>query len=63
MQNLKEDWSKENCYYCNGSGQICDYGFGEDFYDIKECKKCNGTGIIYKTPKGRHVEYPGGRFV
>jgi hypothetical protein len=24
---------------------------------------CNGNGMYWITPKGRHVEWPGGRFV
>jgi hypothetical protein len=40
-----------------------DYGCGEDFYGEKECRDCNGTGNLFRSPKGALAKYPGGPFV
>lgn len=45
-------WTEIQCSDCGGHGQICDYGNGEDFYGAKECRICNGSGRIFKSPKG-----------
>ena len=60
---FNEGWHEEICFGCGGHGMVSDYGNGEDFYGAKECKTCGGKGKIWLTPKGRHVEYPGGKFV
>jgi len=56
-------WRRERCYACAGAGMESDYGCGMDFYGPKECCSCNGAGAYWITPQGRHVEFPGGRFV
>ncbi len=58
-----EGWKRERCGSCDGYGIVSDYGCGDDFYGAKECDACWGSGINWRTPKGRHVLYPGGRFV
>jgi hypothetical protein len=59
---LTKGWKQEMCGACNGYGLVSDYGLGGDFYGPKECEHCC-SGYYWVTPKGRHVEYPGGRFV
>jgi hypothetical protein len=59
----QEGWRRESCCMCNGTGMTSDYGCGDDFYGPKECGSCNGNGAYWVSPKGRHVEFPGGRFV
>ncbi len=59
----KPGWTRERCGVCSGHGVVSDYGNGEDFYGPKECDACEGIGQVWKTPKGRYVAYPGGRFV
>ena len=59
----REGWRRERCFMCNGTGMTSDYGSGEDFLGPIECRCCNGSGAYWITPKGRHVEFPGGRFV
>jgi DnaJ-class molecular chaperone len=59
----QEGWRREHCYACCGTGMTSDYGCGEDFYGPKECTTCNGNGMYWITPKGRHVAWPGGPFI
>lgn len=54
---LDKGWKHESCGVCSGSGLIGTFG-GPD-----ECRSCNGAGSVWRTPKGRYVEYPGRRFV
>ena len=57
----QQGWKTESCY-CIG-GHVCHYTLdGSDFLGEKECDSCGGKGYYYITPKGRHVEYPGGPF-
>lgn len=56
-------WKTETCISCRGTGQVADYGNGEDFYGPKECDFCFGKGSYWVTPKGRHVAWPGGPFI
>lgn len=56
-------YKRVQCHNCGGHGLVSDYGMGDDFYGAKKCKTCNGSGSIWRTPKGRYVEYPGGKFV
>ncbi len=53
-------WKFEACGVCRGYGIVS--GYGED-PGPEECRSCNGRGTVWRTPKGRYVEYPGGRFV
>jgi hypothetical protein len=57
----KRGWKQKVCTACNGTGTVCDYGNGEDFYGPKECDGCC-AGHYWITPAGRHVQYPGGPF-
>ena len=34
------------CGSCDGYGQVCDYGNGNDFYGAKECRVCSGSGLV-----------------
>lgn len=60
---IQQGWRREPCCMCNATGMTSDYGCGEDFYGPKECPCCNGAGAYWITPKGRHVEFPRGRFL
>ncbi len=55
-------WKTESCGRCGGHGVVSIYS-DTDFEGPGECYKCSGSGICWRTPKGRYVEYPGGRFV
>jgi hypothetical protein len=57
-----EGWCWERCVHCGGHGLVSDYGRGCDFYGAKECNGCRGTGVQWRTPRGRYVLYPGGPF-
>jgi hypothetical protein len=57
-----EGWRCERCAGCGGHGLVSDFGCGEDFYGAKECDCCAGTGVQWRTPRGRYVLYPGGPF-
>lgn len=59
---IKKGYRPFGCSICNGTGQVADYGNGEDFYGPKECSRCGGNGQYWLTPGGRHVLYPGGSF-
>jgi hypothetical protein len=59
----RQGWRRESCFMCNATGLVSDYGCGEDFYGPEECRSCNGAGAYWITPRGRHVEFPGGRFL
>jgi hypothetical protein len=64
MQTVVEWFRKrERCFACNATGMTSNYGSGEGFLGPIECRSCNGVGAYWITPKGRHVEYPGGRFL
>lgn len=55
-RELPVGWHTEKCCRCTG-GVVwlgLDGGPGE-------CQYCN-SGIVFVTPKGRHVLYPGGPF-
>ena len=56
-------WTQISCITCGGHGVVADYGNGEDFYGAAECRDCNGSGSVWKSPTGRIAQYPGGRFV
>ena len=62
QQLIANGWKQQTCEFCRGTGQECDYGNGEDFYGPKECSNCGGGGSYWLTPKGRHIQYPGGPF-
>jgi DnaJ-class molecular chaperone len=58
------DWTSRKCPNCEGHGQVCEYSFGGgDFEGPAECKDCNGTGQIWKSPRGALAQYPGGKFL
>jgi DnaJ-class molecular chaperone len=57
------EWTRVPCHNCAGHGLLPDYGCGEDFYGEKECRDCNGTGNLFRSPKGALAKYPGGPFV
>jgi DnaJ-class molecular chaperone len=59
---LAEGWQRVSCFNCHGTGQVSNYGYGEDFYGPEECDVCRGNGQHWITPKGKHVIYPGGPF-
>jgi len=54
----QQGWHRVTCCMCNATGMT--YG---DFLGPTECRSCAGNGAYWISPKGRHVEYPGGRFV
>jgi len=54
---LAKGWKHETCGCCVNGVRADDTG------GPAECRNCNGTGNVWITPKGRYVEYPGGRFV
>ena len=60
----RDGWTEVACDNCDGHGVVADYGaFGLDFEGPRECPHCNGSGIVWKSPKGRLFEYPGGRII
>jgi hypothetical protein len=54
-------WRREPCCDCGGHGLVSVYS-SEDFLGAGECRTCNGTGAIWKTPHGRLRNKPGGAF-
>jgi hypothetical protein len=58
----QQGWHRARCCMCVG-GMTSAYGWNGDFLGPTECKSCAGNGAYWITPKGRHVEFPGGRFV
>ena len=54
-------FKKVTCFKCLGYGQVAAYSLG-DFDGARECETCNGSGVVYKTPKGRYVKWIGGPF-
>lgn len=48
-------WSREPCYDCNGGMRGVELP--------EECSTCNGTGYLWRTPKGRLKAWPGGPFL
>lgn len=59
---FNKGWEIIRCPTCNGYGVVSNYSM-YDFEGAKFCNTCEGAGKIWKTPKGRHVEFPGGKFV
>jgi hypothetical protein len=60
----QQGWRRERCCMCSGTGMESAYSAdGSDFLGPTECTSCNGNGMIWITPKGRHAEFPGGRFL
>lgn len=58
------NWTQQKCHDCSGHGLISDYSYdGHEFEGPAECRTCNGTGTIWRSPKGSLAQYPGGRFV
>jgi hypothetical protein len=57
----QQGWQREKCGACSGYGMVSSYS-AFDFEGPEECNSCGGTGINWKTPKGRYVLYPGGPF-
>ena len=56
-----EGWRCEKCGSCGGHGLVSSYSWN-DFEGAEECKSCCGNGVVWRTPKGRYVAYPGGPF-
>jgi hypothetical protein len=56
-----EGWRRERCGNCGGHGMVSSYGWN-DFLGPEECDHCGGTGVQWRTPRGRYVLYPGGPF-
>jgi hypothetical protein len=55
-----EGWKQESCGVCShGMVSSCSWN---DFLGPEECRSCGGTGTVWRTPKGRYVQYPGGPF-
>jgi hypothetical protein len=52
---------RESCGCCVAA-MVSDYGWDSDFLGPKECDSCGGNGMVWVTPRGRHVLYPGGPF-
>ena len=59
----QEGWRRERCFMCNGAGMQSAYGADGDFLGPEECSSCNGNGAYWISPRGRHLEFPGGRFI
>ena len=62
----KAGWTEVICDDCRGYGVVSLYSYsssGSDFEGAGECTRCNGSGYIWKSPAGRLVEYPGGKFL
>ena len=57
-------WTEVKCWNCGGYGQASSYSLdGSDFLGTDECKTCNGSGRVFRSPKGRFAKWPGGPFV
>jgi DnaJ-class molecular chaperone len=64
MNTKQKKWTNRTCDSCSGHGQVSAYSFGGgDFEGPDECKDCNGTGMIWRSPNGALAQYPGGPFV
>lgn len=59
---MKEGWTQIQCSSCDGHGLASSYG-GGDFLGADECCDCNGSGYIWRSPKGALAQWPGGPFV
>jgi DnaJ-class molecular chaperone len=63
-EHIANGWTTQKCDNCDGKGQIPVYTYaGMDFCGPKECRDCNGSGRIWKSPKGKLFSYPGGKFL
>jgi len=51
------DWKYIERYSCDGFGVVDGYDAGP-----LECKVCGGLGHLWRSPKGRLADYPGGPF-
>lgn len=57
-------WTQRRCDSCGGHGQVSSYTIdGGDFNGADECRDCNGSGVIWRSPKGSLAQYPGGPFI
>lgn len=57
-------WTQIKCFDCDGHGQVSSYTCdGMDFNGPEECYSCNGSGLIYRSPKGSFAQWPGGPFI
>lgn len=57
-------WREIVCWDCGGHGQSSSYSIdGGDFLGADECRTCNGSGRVFRSPKGRFAQWPGGPFV
>lgn len=60
----KPRWVIQECFDCSGLGQVSSYTYGGmDFNGPEECRTCNGSGTIYRSPKGSLAQWPGGPFI
>lgn len=57
----RNGWHEETCGVCRGLGIVSAYS-AFDFEGPTDCRSCN-NGTVWVSPKGRHAEYPGGRFL
>lgn len=61
---MKRGWKQMRCDLCGGHGQKSSYSIdGGDFMGADECRDCNGSGLIWRSPKGALAQYPGGPFI
>ena len=58
MSNRRPGWRSAKCALCRGYGVKWSYSQEAPV----ECDSCN-NGVLYISPKGRRVLYPGGPFL
>lgn len=54
-------WKRLQCDKCDGKGIVAGCYGSEP--TPEECRSCNGSGTIWKSPKGSIAQYPGGPFL
>ena len=63
MTSKRLKWTPIECSSCDGKGIVSSYtADGSDFNGPDECRDCNGSGRIWRSPKGALAAYPGGPF-
>jgi len=57
-------WTPLICINCSGHGLVPIYSYaGREFEGPAECRKCGGTGQIWRSQKGALAQWPGGPFI
>jgi hypothetical protein len=58
---IASGWASVACGNCRGYGIVAHYS-ATDFEGERPCPDCDGTGVLWRSPRGRMARYPGGPF-